>query len=286
MRIGFIGLGRMGSGLARNLLTGGYSLGVYDLSPAAVARLVEVGANEATSARALAQESDVLFTSLPLPSDVESVLLGETGCAGVLPPDATVIDVSTIDPLAARRIADAITSSGRHFLACPLGKGPAQAAEGTEPIFAGGPRDVFDRCRQMLEAIGTPVYYLGDVEQSTAFKLLSNLVGLTNMAVLAEGLAIGVKAGIEMGQLLDLLGDTGADSYQLRLRGPWVLHEEYAPRFSVDLTAKDLRLAVAMARAMGVEPQIGAIAFNLYSQAQAEGYGAEDAAAVFKLLCP
>lgn len=284
MEIGFIGLGRMGSGLAKNLLKAGYRLLVYDISQQAIESLVALGAQAASSVPELARLCNVLFTSLPLPQDIETLLVGETGCLDALPADSVVIDVSTIDPQTARRLTDAAMKKGKHFLACPLGKGPAQAAEGTEPIFAGGERAIFERCQMLLNAIGKPVYYLGDVEQSTAFKLISNLIGFANMAVLAEGISLGLKAGIEPKLLQKLLADTGADSYQLKLRGPFILSEDYTPRFSVALTAKDLRLAVAMARAWNIEPTFGVQASMLYQQAMAEGIGNEDAAAIYKIV--
>src|SRR6266700_879026 len=282
MQIGFIGLGRMGSGLAANLVKAGYALRVYDVNPKAVASLVQVGAQATGSARELARVCDVLFTSLPLPRDVETTLIGESGCLSVLPEKSTVIDVSTIDPQTAIRIAEAFTRAGRAFLACPLGKGPTHAAEGTSPIFAGGQKEVFEQQRPLLEKIGQPVY-LGSVEQSTAFKLISNLIGMTNMAVLVEGLALGTKAGIDPQQLQDLLMTTGADSFQLQLRGPWILSDDYTPRFSIDLAAKDLRLSVAMAREWDTPVPFGNLAHETFRRAQAQELGGEDIAAIYKI---
>jgi len=286
MRIGFIGLGRMGSGLAGNLLKAGYDLAVYDINPQAQEVFQLRGARGMASALDLARNVDVLFTSLPLPGDLTSVLLGEAGCIAVLPADATIIDVSTIDPQTARQLATAAEERGLHFLACPLGKGPAQAAAGTEPIFVGGRHEVFLRLQRLLEAIGDPIYYLGEVEQATAFKLISNLIGMTNVAVLAEGLALGVAYGLKSDQLLDLLAVTAADSYQLHLRGPLMLNGDYASRFPIDLTAKDLGLALNMARAIGQEPTLGAHAATLFQQAQRQGLGGEDTAAVYKIMHP
>jgi 3-hydroxyisobutyrate dehydrogenase-like beta-hydroxyacid dehydrogenase len=286
MRIGFIGLGRMGSGLAGNLLKAGYDLAVYDINPQAQEALQVRGARGASTLLELACQVDVLFTSLPLPGDVTGVLLGETGCITVLPADATLIDVSTIDPQTARQLATAAEARGLHFLACPLGKGPAQAAEGTEPMFVGGSRDVFLRQQRLLEAIGHPVSYLGEVEQATAFKLISNLIGMTNVAVLAEGLALGAAYGLDLGHLLDLLAVTAADSYQLHLRGPLMLQGDYASRFSIDLTSKDLGLAVNMARARGIELPFGALAYTCFQQAQTQGLGGEDTAAIYKMMHP
>jgi 3-hydroxyisobutyrate dehydrogenase len=286
MRIGFIGLGRMGSGLAGNLLKAGYDLVVYDINPQAQEALQGRGARGVSNQFDLARQVDILFTSLPLPSDVTEMLLGETGCIAVLPADATIIDVSTIDPQTARQLATAAQARGIHFLACPLGKGPAQAAEGTEPMFVGGSREVFLRHQRLLEDIGDPLYYLGEVEQATAFKLISNLIGMTNMAVLAEGVALGVAYGLNLSQLLDLLAMTGADSYQLHLRGPLMLQGDYASRFSIDLTTKDLGLAVNMARVAGNEFSFAALAHTLFQKAQTQGLGGEDTAAIYKLMHP
>lgn len=284
MRIGFIGLGRMGGGLAGNLLKAGYDLMVYDLNPQAQEALQLQGAQGASNRLDLARQVDILFTSLPLPGDVTEVLLGETGCIAALPAHATLIDVSTIDPHTARQLATAAQAHGVYFLACPLGKGPAQAAEGTEPIFVGGPHEAFLRQQRLLEAIGHPVLYLGEVEQATAFKLISNLIGMTNVAILAEGVALGAAYGLEMGRMLDLLVMTGADSYQLHLRGPLMLQGDYTSRFSIDLTTKDLGLAVNMARAAGSEPAFATLAHILFQEAQAQGLGEEDTAAIYKLM--
>jgi 3-hydroxyisobutyrate dehydrogenase-like beta-hydroxyacid dehydrogenase len=282
MQVGFIGLGRMGSGLAQNLVKAGYALKVYDVNAKAVATLVQAGAQAATSARELARVCDVLFTSLPLPRDVETMLIGESGCLSVLPEKSTVIDVSTIDPQTAIRIAEAFIRAGCAFLACPLGKGPTHAAEGTSPIFAGGQKEVFEQQRPLLEKIGQPVY-LGDVEQSTSFKLISNMIGMTNIAVLVEGLTLGAKAGIDPQLLQDLLMTTGADSFQLQLRGPWILSDDYAPRFSIGPAAKNLRLSVVMAREWDTPVPFGKLAHETFRRAQEQGFGNEDTAAIYKI---
>lgn len=284
MELGFIGVGKMGGGLAANLLLHGYVVKVYDVQASAVERLTALGAIAAASPAEAAAGVDGLFTSLPLPRDVETVLADQV--LPTLTRPTTVLDVSTIDPITARTLKTRLAAKGHGFLACPLGKGPAQAAEGTEPIFCGGDRALFDRWEGILRQIGDPVYYLGDVEQSTAFKLVSNLIGLTNLAVLAEGLALGVRAGIPMTLLQTLLADTGAASYQLQLRGPWIEQGDYAPRFSVDLTLKDLRLAAQMAETFGMSAPLGHQAVALYAAAHDAGFGAEDAGAVFKLLAP
>ncbi|MDA8193918.1 MAG: NAD(P)-dependent oxidoreductase [Thermaerobacter sp.] len=281
--IGFVGLGKMGGGLARNLLKN-HEVVVYDVRPEVVQEFVAAGAKGSKTVAELASEATTLFTSLPLPADVTQLLFGSQGIASHLPPGTTVIDVSTIDPVTARQLEDGLVALGHEFLACPLGKGPAQAALGTEPIFAGGNQAVFLRCKALLEEIGDPVHYLGGVEQSTAFKLISNHIGMTNMAILAEGLAFGIKSGIPLDLLVRLLADTGANSHQLQLRGPWIVHQDYAPRFAVNLTVKDLRLAVELARQLAVPVPLGAESLRLFQTVQGCGWGEEDTAAVFKVL--
>ncbi len=282
--IGFVGLGKMGGGLAQNLLHKGHKVIVYDLRSDVVQSFVERGAIAAVHVEDVARGTNPVFTSLPLPSDVMQLLFGPQGIAPYFAPGTTVIDVSTIDPQTARRLADKLAAMGHQFLACPLGKGPAQAAEATEPIFAGGDAAVFDRWKPLLEEIGTPVHYLGGVEQSTAFKLISNHIGMTNMAVLAEGLALGLKSGISVDMMVRLLADTGAQSHQLQLRGPWVVNGDYAPRFAIDLTVKDIRLAVEMAVGLDMPVPLGSESLRLFQEAQARGWGGEDTASVYKIF--
>ncbi|WAH35184.1 NAD(P)-dependent oxidoreductase [Alicyclobacillus dauci] len=285
MKISFIGLGRMGSGLAKNLIRNGFGVHLYDIREEAITSITSaIGGKQAHNVSEAVTDADVVFTSVPLPADLESLLLGDGGVMTYMKQGSTVIDVSTIDPLTARRLSDIAAVRGIQYLECPLGKGPKQAEEGTEPIFAGGRKEVFEQHRAMLEKIGTPVYYLGDVEQSTAFKIISNLIGMTNMAILAEGLRLGERAGIDARLLHGLLAETGADSYQLRLRGPWLLEEDYAPRFSINLTVKDLRLGVEMAKAWSHPAEFSKLALKYFEISQAEGYGEEDTNAVYKVI--
>lgn len=284
MRLGFVGLGNMGGGLAAHLLRNGHELKVYDIRCETMARFQDLGAVPVDRLEDVASGSDAIFTSLPWPSDVHEVIVERI--LPMLANPLTFIDVSTIDPRSARQIKASLAARGHSFLACPLGKGPVQAADGSEPIFCGGDRQVFERWCPLLEEIGNPVYFLGDVEQSTAFKLISNLIGMTNLAVLAEGLALGNKAGIPMELLQQLLANTGAMSYQLELRGPWIRAGDFAPRFSVDLTLKDLTLATRMAKTLNGQVPFGQLAVQCYQVAHDEGFGAKDAGAVFKTLDP
>ncbi|WP_206922014.1 NAD(P)-dependent oxidoreductase [Alicyclobacillus suci] len=286
MKIGFIGVGKMGGGLARNLVRNGYDVLVFDLNKEAVARVIEVGGEAAGSAVELASSVQVLFTSLPLPKHLMNLLVDEDHLLEHMAPGTVVMDVSTIDPATARKLSDAAQAHGIDFLACPLGKGPTQAEEGTQPIYAGGRREVYDKYESLLRDMSTSVHYLGDVEQATAFKIVSNLIGMTNALVLSEGLRIGEQAGIDRKLLQELLATTGADSYQLTLRGPKILNDDFKPGFSIYLTRKDVCLGVGMAKRFNQPCPFSELALEYFNKAVDAGYGDEDCAAVYKLLKP
>jgi 3-hydroxyisobutyrate dehydrogenase-like beta-hydroxyacid dehydrogenase len=285
MLFGFIGVGAMGGGLARNLIRAGKQVYINDLKPEAVQRALAAGSSgKGVDNLSELADADVVFTSLPLPQDLEEVMLGEGGLLASMKSGATYIDVSTIDPQMARKLSDAADARGVHFLECPLGKTPAHAAKAEEPIFAGGKQEVFESMKPILEIIGSPVYYLGNVEAACAVKLISNLIGMTNLVVLAEGIRIGEKAGIDSKFLLELLGDTGAKSMQLDLRGPWIADGDFASRFGLDLTVKDLRLGCEMAETWGNDAKTMQVALDYYKKASSEGLGQEDCNAVYKII--
>ena len=285
MLFGFIGLGQMGGGLVRNLIRADKEVLVYDIKPEAIEKALAVG----TTGKAVKDTNDlatvdVLFTSLPLPTDIEGIMLGEAGLLNAMKTGSTYIDVSTIDPKTARKLYDAAESKGIYFLQCPLGKTPSHAEKAEEPIFVGGKKEVYEKMKNVLEIIGSPVFYMGEVEASSAFKLISNLIGMTNLAVLAEGMRIGEKAGIETKMLLELLDDTGAKSFQMDVRGPWIANSDFAPRFGLDLALKDVRLGCEMADAWGNDARAMRVALEYFKEASSEGLGNEDCNAVYKVV--
>jgi 3-hydroxyisobutyrate dehydrogenase-like beta-hydroxyacid dehydrogenase len=285
MEIGFIGVGQMGGGLARNLIRAQKSVLAYDLNPEAVKQTLAAG----NTGRAAAKvddvaAADVVFTSLPLPQHLESVMLGEKGLLAKMRKGAAYIDVSTIDPGTARKLSDAAEAKGIDFLECPLGKTPAHAEKAEEPIFAGGKKAAYEKMLPTLQIIGKPVYYMGSVEAACALKLISNLIGMTNLAVLAEGIRIGEKAGIEPKYLLELLNDTGAKSFQMDVRGPWIAAGDFKSRFGLDLALKDVRLGCEMAEAWGNDAKTMRIALEYLKKGSKAGYGKEDCNAIYKII--
>lgn len=286
MKIGYIGLGLMGGPLARNLIRSGQNVLVYDLSKDAVALTLAAG----TSGRAAAsieelEDCDVVFTSLPLPVHIKDVMMSaDKGLLNKMKKGSVYIDVSTIDPATAQEIEKYAGERGINFIASPLGKGPAQAEKAEEPIFAGGNKTSFEKVLPLLKLVGSPVHYLGGVKQAYAFKLISNMIGMTNLAVLAEGLRIGEQAGIDAKQFQELLAETGANSFQLQVRGPWILNNDFDNRFGVSLALKDVRLGCEMADSWNYDARFTKLAQDFYKKADQAGLGKEDCNAVYKVL--
>lgn len=286
MKIGYIGLGLMGGPLARNLIRASQNVLVYDLSKDAVALTLAAG----TSGRAAAsieelEDCDVVFTSLPLPVHIKDVMMSaDKGLLNKMKKGSVYIDVSTIDPATAEEVEKYAGERGISFIASPLGKGPAQAEKAEEPIFAGGNKTSFEKVLPLLKIVGSPVHYLGGVKQAYAFKLISNMIGMTNLAVLAEGLRIGEQAGIDAKQFQELLAETGANSFQLQVRGPWILNNDFGNRFGVSLALKDVRLGCEMADGWNYDARFTKLAQEFYKKADQAGLGKEDCNAVYKVL--
>lgn len=284
MQIGFIGVGLMGGPLARNLIRAGQDVLVFDLSEEAVKRTLAVGTTgKAAATVADVASCDIVFTSLPLPQHIKGVVLGETGLYAQMRKGALHIELSTIDPGSSNEMRTAADKAGLGYLQCTLGKTPAHAEKAEEPMFIGGDKAQYDANEDLFKIIGIP-FYVGTVDASCAVKLISNMIGMTNLAVLAEGIKVGDKAGLDRTLLLELLADTGARSFQMDVRGPWIAADDYNPRFGLDLALKDVRLGLEMARAWNLDLKAMEAALVYYKNASNEGYGKEDCNAVAKVV--
>jgi len=285
MSIGFVGVGLMGGPLARNLIRAGKEVLVFDLSEDAVKKTLEAGTSgKAASSLGELSDCDLVFTSLPMPQHIKGVMLGDEGLLNIMKSGATHIELSTIDPGTSLELRDAAAEKGIKFMQCTLGKTPAHAEKAEEPLFIGGDKDVFDQLEDIWPIIGEPAYYMGGVEASCAVKLISNMVGMANLAVLAEGMRAGEKAGIERSVLVELLQDTGARSFQMDVRGPWIAAGDFENRFGLDLALKDVRLGCEMARAWGLDLKAMEAVLELYKNASSAGHGKKDCNAVFKVV--
>ena len=285
MTLGFIGVGTMGGPLARNLIRAGKTVLVYNRTPHKIDAVLAAGT---TGRRAAAFADfavcDVVFTCLALPEHVTQAMLGPDGVYAFLRPGSVHVELSTIDPATAHALADAAGQRGVAYVQCTLGKTPAHAERAEEPLFIGGDPQAVERVSPLFPLIGVP-NFVGTIDAACAVKLISNLIGMANLAVLAEGLRLGEAAGLSPADLLPLLADTGARSFQMDVRGPWMAASDYAPRFALNLALKDVRLGCEMARSWGLSPQLMEAALAIFRRAAAGGHGVEDCAAVYEEVC-
>ena len=215
MKVGFIGLGVMGGPMALNILKGGHDLTVFDLNPEAVAQLTSAGARAAASPREVGAASEVVVTMLPEPHHVEKVVLGEDGVAAGLPPNGVVIDMSTIDPQTSQKIGAELRRRGLHMVDLPVGKTSEHAVTGTLTLMVGGEPEVIDRVKPVLDCMGNETYPCGGPGMGHAMKITNNLLATTIMAANTEALAIGVKSGLSLDLMIEIMKTTMAWNAQL-----------------------------------------------------------------------
>lgn len=281
MKFSFLGVGNMGEPLAMNLLKAGQELLVYTRRPDCAKRFYEAGASLAQNRAELAH-CDVLCTCLPQPPQIMEAVLGEGGLYVHMRPGTIHLEFSTIDPASANMLAAKAAEFGLEYAQATVSKTPAIASQGNAPLFLGGSATAIERLWPVLEKIAKP-YNLKTVDAACAVKLVSNLIGMANVALVAEGLRIGQAAGVGGDQLLELLLDTGCASFQMKTRGPWMLDKDFKARFSIDIAAKDLRLGCAMAKKLGFEPRLMEQALRYLEEGQTEGLGEEDVSALYKV---
>lgn len=285
MKVGFIGLGRMGRGMAHNLLKSGVRLVVFDANPESAQSLVEAGAERAASVADMTRHVNVLFTSLPGPAQIEEVIFGPSGVLENLPSDFTLFDLSTNSLSLVRRIHDAFEKRGATMLDAPISGGPAGAASGDLAMWIGGKREVYDRHLNLLKAIGNAPRYVGDIGAGTVTKLTHNLAGYMIMLSLAETFSMGVKAGVDPLDLWEALrlGMVGKGS-PLNMLTNQFLPGKYEPAaFALKLAHKDVTLATSLGRELGVPMRLANMTMEEMTEALANGFGDQDSRAFLKL---
>ncbi|MGH3058228.1 MAG: NAD(P)-dependent oxidoreductase [Gaiellaceae bacterium] len=289
-RVAFIGLGTMGLPMARNLLAAGHELIAVDADPARAALLgAPVAATPAEAVRA----SDVALLSLPSPAAVEDVVLGSAGLRAAAPHGFAVADMSTGPPALARTLAAELARVGIDSLDAPVSGGPRGAEAASLTIMVGGSPEAFAARRPLLETLGSLVVHVGPAGAGQAVKLCNNLIAGATMVAIAEACAVAAREGIDPAVLYDLLTRSTGDSRVLRTRFPvegvspeHPASRHYEPLFSLDLMAKDLDLALALAAAHGVAAPVATTSRDRYRKAQAHGAGALDYSAVYTALRP
>ncbi|MBC8160031.1 MAG: NAD(P)-dependent oxidoreductase [Roseiflexaceae bacterium] len=283
-RIGFIGLGIMGRGMARNLLNAGFPLTVWNRTAARAEELVAAGAALAASPAALAGQSEIIISCVSDTPDVEAVLLGEQGAIHGAQAGALVIDMSTISPQATRTIGAKLAERGVAMLDAPVSGGSEGAAKGTLSIMVGGEAANVERARPAFEAMGKTITHVGALGDGQTVKLANQILVVGNTMAMAEALLFAQASGVDLQHTYDALKNGAAGSWMFTNRAPQILQRDWRPGFTIDLQEKDLRLALTAAEQVGV-PLLGtSLIANLYRTLQQRGLGAEGNHALVKAL--
>ena len=283
-KLGYVGLGQMGGGMASHLIASGYDVAVHDLRDEAVQVLQEKGATGVNTPRAVAERSEVVISSLPTPQIVEQVALGSDGIVSGLSEGQVYIDMSSIDPDTTRRVGRAIAEKGGHMLDVPVGKGPADAAQGGLTLMIGGDADVVASVQDVLDTLGDEQFYCGELGMGVTTKLVNNLVSCSIATLLGEAFAMGAAAGLDVDVLWDVMSTTAANSSHLqRSFKHRAMARNFEPNFKLRLSHKDLGLAAQMAGALGATNLMGAAAYQIQTIAMGMGLGDEDQTATIKV---
>jgi 3-hydroxyisobutyrate dehydrogenase-like beta-hydroxyacid dehydrogenase len=278
MKIGFIGVGTMGAFMASNLQSAGHALIVNDVRKDAAAPHLAAGAIWAATPREVAKDAEVIFTSLPGPPEVESVALGADGLINGMQRGAAFFDLSTNSPGLVRRLHAAFADKGFHVLDAPVSGGPRGAKTRKLALWVGGERAVFDRFKPVLDAIGDQAYYVGPIGAGSVAKLVHNCAGYAIQTALAEVFTMGVKAGVDPLTLWQAVRQ-GAQGRRRTFDG---LADQFLPgtfeppSFALKLAHKDVSLATAVGREVGVPMRIANLALDELTEALNRGWGGRD----------
>ncbi|SEG81130.1 NAD(P)-dependent oxidoreductase [Bosea lathyri] len=281
--VGFIGLGTMGREMALNLLKAGYRVCVYDVVEAAIADLVGHGAEPASSPADAGRDADIAIAMLPDTPEVEDVVYGKDGLLTSPPRGRLFVDMSTISPVASRRIHADLANVGVAAIDAPVSGGPVGAKNAALSIMAGGEADAFARAEPFFRAMGTTITHVGAAGAGQTVKLCNQLICGINIQAICEALALGRASGIDLEQLRNVLLGGSAASWMLDRLGPAMIAGDTAAGFRIDLMLKDLRLVQEQALSLSVPLPATALVTNQYVEARAHGEGTNGNQALFKV---
>ncbi len=283
-RMGFIGLGIMGRGMARNLLKAGFDVSVWNRTSARMDELARDGAKKTVSPADLAEACDLIIICVSDTPDVQEVILGPEGVIHGVQAGALVIDMSTISPQTTRDIAGKLEAKGAGMLDAPISGGSEGAANGTLSIMIGGDSDQVERAMPAFKAMGKTITHVGSVGAGQTVKLVNQILVVSNMLGIAEAMLFAQAGGLDLRKTLDAVSQGAAGSWMLSNRGPQVLDRDWRPGFTIDLQQKDLRLVLEAANQTGVPAIATALVSNFYRTLQAQGLGSEGNHALVKAL--
>jgi 3-hydroxyisobutyrate dehydrogenase len=293
MRIGFVGTGTMGQPMLSNLLKKGHGVVAYDVVEAALEGAVKRGASRAASAADAARQSELVITMLPSSSHVEAAYLGPGGVLEGIAPGRLCIDMSTADPAASRRVAEAATKRGARFIDAPVSGGVPRAEDGTLAIMVGGGARDVEEAKPVLACLGANVIHVGPVGAGEVAKICNNLIAGVAAVALSEAFRIAEGFGVDPRILTDVIAKSSGNTWVMEHAHPVPgmvakapVNRDYAPGFMTDLMAKDLGLAVSAARDLRVPVFVAPAAQQLLRLASSHGLGRKDFSVVYEFLKP
>ena len=283
MNAGFIGLGIMGSPMASNLIKGGHRLFLHSRS-GVPQPLIDAGGTACASGKAVAEQADVIITMVPDTPDVEAVLFGENGVAHGLAKGKTVVDMSSISPLATKAFARKINAAECDYLDAPVSGGEVGAKNATLTIMVGGPPAAFDRVKPLFDLMGKNVTLVGGNGDGQTAKVANQIIVALNIEAVAEALLVAAKSGADPAKVRMALMGGFASSRVLEVHGERMVKRTFDPGFRIELHQKDLNLALSNARQLGVALPNTATAQQLFNACAAHGGKAWDHAAMVRAL--
>ena len=282
MKVGFIGLGIMGKPMAKNLVKAGDEVTVFDFKQASIDELVSVGAKAAKNNKEVAEKSDVIITMVPNSPNVEAALFGENGVAEGIEAGKTVIDMSSINPLASQKFEKKLKELGVGFLDAPVSGGEPKAIDGTIAIMVGGDEDLFNKFKDLLGVMGGTVTHCGSVGAGNTTKLTNQIIVALNIAAVSEGYALAKKAGLDPQKVFDAIHTGLAQSTIQDVKIPMILDRNFKPGFRIDLHIKDLQNALDTSHALNVSLPLTSEVMEILQVVKNDGNGSDDHDAIAK----
>lgn len=283
-RIGFVGIGIMGFHMSRNLIEASYQVTAFDLYEAALNRIVDCGAIKASSIKEVAAGSDVLITMLPDSPDVEKAALGSSGIIEGGHPGLIHIDMSSISPDTAIKVAEQLESKGMRCLDAPVSGGEVGAQKATLSIMVGGTQELLNEVLPILEVLGKTITLCGAHGAGQIVKACNQIQVALNFVGMAEALVLGTRAGVDPEVIIKVLSGGYAQTRVMDVRGPQIIKGNFTPGFKSKFHYKDLNIILDTARRLNVPLPATAIAHELFSSLLASGGGDLDHSAVIKVI--
>lgn len=281
---GFIGLGNMGNPMAENVLKKGYAMTVFDMNPKAMENLIAAGAKAAASAQQAAAAADIVFTSLPGTPEVEKLYLDAGGLIDSAKRGAVLVDLSSVLPSTPRKLEAAAKAKGLHFLEAPVSGGVTGARAATLAIMTGGDVATLERVRAVLQCIGPNIVHIGAAGAANTLKAINNMMSNVNACAMMEGLVLGLKAGLDLDIMADVIKKSSGNSNALARVDRAIKPRNFEPGFKVALMNKDLETFNSIAKELHVPVSFSNVAQRYQQVALAAGLGEKDTSVVFTVI--